>query len=117
MHKLPSTEWLREFQRKLHEKANAERKFRFYSLYDKTYRIDVLAEAYGKAKANGGASGIDGETKSQQRFRDTVRRYVHHSIPLRAKEQGRTSIATCVDGWDTIGLGMDQRRSMIWLNL
>jgi group II intron reverse transcriptase/maturase len=62
LRELPSTEWLQEFQKKLHAKAKAEPKFRFYSLYDKTYRMDVLEEAYRKAKANGGAGGVDGET-------------------------------------------------------
>jgi group II intron reverse transcriptase/maturase len=59
LQELSSTEWLQEFQRKLHAKAKAEPKFRFYSLYDKTYRREVLAEAYRKAKANGGACGVD----------------------------------------------------------
>jgi group II intron reverse transcriptase/maturase len=71
LRELASTEWLREFQRKLHAKAKAEPKFRFYSLYDKTYRRDVLEEAYRKAKANGGASGVDGET-----FEDVERKGV-----------------------------------------
>jgi RNA-directed DNA polymerase len=62
LQELSSTEWLQGFQRKLHEKAKAEPKFRFYSLYDKCYRMEVLVAAYRKAEANGGTSGVDGET-------------------------------------------------------
>ncbi len=62
MRELPHTDWLQEFQRKLQAKATAEPKYRFYSLYDKTCRADVLAEAYRKAKANGGTCGVDGVT-------------------------------------------------------
>jgi len=65
LQELINTSELQEFQRKLYTKAKAEPKFRFYSLYDKTYRMDVLAEAYRKVKANGGTSGIDGETCKQ----------------------------------------------------
>ena len=52
-------------QSALHAKAKAEPGYRFYLLYDKVYRADVLEYAYRCCKANKGAAGVDG-----QRFED-----------------------------------------------
>jgi len=53
---------IRMLQRKLYRKAKQEPDYRFYLLYDKIYREDVLMHAYALAKANRGASGVDGQT-------------------------------------------------------
>src|SRR5438477_6206649 len=53
---------VQKLQTALHAKAKESPNFRFYALYDKVYRKDVLAFAYECCKANGGAAGVDGQT-------------------------------------------------------
>ena len=51
-----------ELQMALHAKAKAEAGYRFYALYDKISREDILAHAYAQCRSNKGAPGVDGRT-------------------------------------------------------
>ena len=62
---LPPPIKVQELRNSLHAKAKGSPNYRFYALYDKVYRTDVLAHAYQCCKANQGSAGVDG-----QRFED-----------------------------------------------
>lgn len=73
------SETVEKLQTSLQAKAKAEPDFRFYALWDKVYRKDVLSEAYARCRANAGAGGVDGETfarietRGRERWLETLR--------------------------------------------
>jgi RNA-directed DNA polymerase len=62
---LPPPATVQKLQEALHAKAKGAPDYRFYALYDKVYRRDILEFAYARCRANGGAPGID-----HQKFKD-----------------------------------------------
>ena len=62
MTNLTTPESVQKLRTALHAKAKGSPNCRFHALYDKVYRKDVLAYAYERCKANGGAAGVDDQT-------------------------------------------------------
>ena len=80
-----------QLRQKLGRKAKQEPRFRFYALYDRIYRRDVLQAAWARVKANKGAAGVDGveiddiaaSPDSEREFLDEIERELkeHHYLP------------------------------------
>jgi RNA-directed DNA polymerase len=88
---------IRQFQRALYLKSKQEETFRFYSLYDKIWREDVLWEAWHQVKANKGAPGIDeitieeivasnGEMEMISRLQNQLKDQCYQFSPVRQVE-------------------------------
>ena len=90
---LQTPEKIRTLQRKLYRKAKAEPGFRFYLLYDKVWREDILLHSYHLARANNGAPGVDGQSFEQIEaqgvaawlagLREELRRKTYRPQPVR----------------------------------
>ena len=61
MGNLSTPKSVQKLQMALHAKAKAEAGYRFYALYDKISREDILAHAYAQSRSNKGAPGVDGQ--------------------------------------------------------
>ena len=61
MGNLTTPKSVQKLQMALHAKAKAEAGYRFYALYDKISREDILAHAYAQCRSNKGAPGVDGQ--------------------------------------------------------
>lgn len=88
------TNKVRQLQRSLYCKAKQEKEAKFYSLYDKIHREDVLWEAWQQVKANQGAPGVDGksieaivsaqrEAEMIQSLQHKLRTKTYHFQPVR----------------------------------
>ena len=82
-----------KLQTALHTKAKDSPDYRFYALYDKIYRRDVLGFAYARCRANGGAPGVDGQSFADieacgvdrwlDDLADELRKGTYQSLPVR----------------------------------
>lgn len=90
---LATPDKVEKLQKALHVKAKANPQFRFYQLYDKLYRWDVLVYAYRLCRANGGTAGVDGVTFEQiessgarawlEELASTLREKTYQADPVR----------------------------------
>ena len=95
---LSTPETIRTLQRKLYTKAKQEPAFRFYALYDKCYRADILSHAYARVRSNQGAPGIDGVTCETIEAGEGKAQFLSQlgaQLTVQAPDDGRLESSAC----------------------
>ena len=79
----------------LHAKAKAEAGYRFYALYDKISREDILAHAWAQCRSNKGAPGVDGRDFEDVEAYGVQRWLGELALALRNEESDRIRSEEC----------------------
>ena len=100
---LITPETIRNSQRALYQRAKQSPKQRFYSLYDKVYRSNVVAHAFARCRANGGAAGPDGVTFESMDDAAVQAVLSRVTEQLQANSTGRAQFGGCTFQRRTVG--------------
>ena len=112
---------VQKLQMALHAKAKAEADYRFYALYDKISREDILAHAFAQCRSNKGAPGVDGqdfadiEKYGVERWLGelalALRNEEYRPDPIRRVFIPKASGRNCLGLWDTCPAKRTERRA------
>ena len=95
MGNLSTPKTVQKLQKALHAKAKAEPGYRFYALYDKISRDDILAHAYAQCRSNKGAPGVDGQDFADIETYGVERWLGELALALRRRATSRTPSEEC----------------------
>ena len=96
MGNLATPKSVQKLQTALHAKAKAEAGYRFYALYDKISRDDILAHAYAQCRSNKGAPGIDGQDFADLEAYGVERWLAELALALRQELTGQSQSDECL---------------------
>ena len=96
---------VQKLQMALHAKAKAEPGFRFYALYDKISRDDILAHAWAQCRSNKGAPGVDGKDFADIETYGAERWLGELALALKEEKYRRTPSAGCSSPRPTASCG------------
>ena len=96
MGNLSTPKSVQKLQMALHAKAKTEPGYRFYALYDKIFREDILAHAYAQCRSNKGAPGVDGQDFADVEAYGVERWLGNWRLRSRRRRTDRTRSDECI---------------------